>query len=75
MSVSDAYCRVNRGRVFDLLSPDDFYQSCQLLEKLKLPLVLRTVGNTSILKLTTYTDEHHDSTVMKLVSSYSIDFR
>nr|CAG4648067.1 EOG090X09MN [Moina brachiata] len=67
MSVSDAYCRVNRARGFDLLSPDDFYQACQLLERLRLPLVLRTVGSTSILKLATFTDELHDATVLKLL--------
>lgn len=41
MSLSDAYCRVNRARGFELLSPEDFFQACNYMEKLNLPLTCR----------------------------------
>lgn len=41
MSLSDAYCRVNRARGFELLSPEDFFQACNYMEQLNLPLTCR----------------------------------
>ncbi|XP_057368156.1 vacuolar protein-sorting-associated protein 36-like [Daphnia carinata] len=41
MSLSDAYCRVNRARGFELLSPEDFFQACNYMEQLNLPLTFR----------------------------------
>ncbi|KAH9489793.1 Vacuolar protein-sorting-associated protein 36, partial [Bulinus truncatus] len=42
MTLTDVYCRVNRARGMELLSPEDLFQACQLMEALRLPLRLRT---------------------------------
>lgn len=34
MSMADAYCRVNRARGLELLSPEDLLSACRRLEKL-----------------------------------------
>ena len=42
MALTDVYCRVNRARGLELLSPEDLLHACRLLESMKLPMVLRT---------------------------------
>lgn len=39
MTLTDVYCRVNRARGLELLSPDDLLNACKLLEPLKLPIM------------------------------------
>ncbi|XP_033631386.1 vacuolar protein-sorting-associated protein 36-like [Asterias rubens] len=41
MSLSDVYCRINRARGMELLSPDDLVDACRQFERLRLPLRLR----------------------------------
>lgn len=41
MALPDVYCRVNRARGLELLSPEDFLSGCKVLEKLNLPVILR----------------------------------
>jgi len=41
MLLSDAYCRINRARGLELLSPDDLLNACKMLANLPLPLKLR----------------------------------
>lgn len=38
MSLTDAYCRVNRARGLELVSPEDLYRACR---RLTTPLKLR----------------------------------
>lgn len=38
MSLTDAYCRVNRARGLELVSPEDLYRACRTLTT---PLKLR----------------------------------
>ncbi|KAF7280317.1 hypothetical protein GWI33_006228 [Rhynchophorus ferrugineus] len=40
MTLTDAYCRINRARGYELLSPEDILNACKLLESLGLPLKL-----------------------------------
>ncbi|VDK71069.1 unnamed protein product [Litomosoides sigmodontis] len=40
MTLSDVYCRVNRARGLELLSPEDILNACQLLEQMSLPISL-----------------------------------
>ncbi|XP_071087991.1 vacuolar protein-sorting-associated protein 36-like [Haliotis cracherodii] len=42
MTLTDVYCRVNRARGMELLSPEDLLHACELMELLKLPVRLRT---------------------------------
>lgn len=41
MSLADVYCRFNRARGMELVSPDDVVSACKLFETLRLPLRLR----------------------------------
>lgn len=38
MTLSDVYCRVNRARGLELLSPEDILNACQVLEQMSLPI-------------------------------------
>lgn len=38
MTLSDVYCRVNRSRGLELLSPEDLLHACSIMEDLDLPL-------------------------------------
>lgn len=42
MTLTDVYCRVNRARGMELLSPEDLLHGCELMEMLGLPVRLRT---------------------------------
>lgn len=41
MALTDAYCRVNRARGLELVSPDDLLNACRQLAPLNLPIILR----------------------------------
>lgn len=41
MTLTDAYCRINRARGFELLSPDDLLSACHLLKDNNLPVRFR----------------------------------
>lgn len=38
MTLPDVYCRVNRARGIELLSPEDLLNACQVLGRLNLPI-------------------------------------
>ncbi|KAG0723414.1 Vacuolar protein-sorting-associated protein 36 [Chionoecetes opilio] len=42
MLLSEVYCRINRARGLELLSPEDMVQACNLMRRLDLPLNLHT---------------------------------
>lgn len=42
MTLTDVYCRVNRARGMELLSPEDLLSACQSMELLGLPIRLQT---------------------------------
>ncbi|XP_068216021.1 vacuolar protein-sorting-associated protein 36 [Palaemon carinicauda] len=42
MLLSEVYCRINRARGLELLSPEDVLHACQVMRKLNLPIVLHT---------------------------------
>ncbi|XP_052792451.1 vacuolar protein-sorting-associated protein 36-like [Mya arenaria] len=42
MTMTDVYCRVNRARGMELISPEDLLNACEMFEYLKLPIRLRT---------------------------------
>ncbi|KAG8238121.1 hypothetical protein J437_LFUL012732 [Ladona fulva] len=58
MSLADVYCRVNRARGLELLSPEDLLNACNLLAKLNLPLFLREFeSGVKVLQLCSHSDE------------------
>lgn len=68
MSLPDAYCRVNRARGFELLSPEDFSQACRLMNELNLPVKLRTFDSgVLVLQLQSQTDTKFDKETAQLV--------
>lgn len=42
LSLTDVYCRVNRARGMELISPEDLLNSCKMFKSLGLPVILRT---------------------------------
>ncbi|KAK2190559.1 hypothetical protein NP493_76g05024 [Ridgeia piscesae] len=46
MTLPDIYCRVNRARGMELLSPEDLVNACKLMEGLHLPVRLRVFDTT-----------------------------
>ena len=68
MALSDAYCRINRARGLDLLSPEDFYQACRLMQQLGFPVKLRTFeSGVSVLQLQSQNDSDIDKETEQLV--------
>nr|CAH8860057.1 unnamed protein product [Trichobilharzia regenti] len=45
MDLATAYCRINRARGMDLISPDDLLRACRQLEKESLPIRLKCYAN------------------------------
>ncbi|KAF6036320.1 VPS36 [Bugula neritina] len=45
MTLTDVYCRINRARGVELLSPQDLYDACKLLPSMDLPVTLKTYGS------------------------------
>jgi len=68
MAVTDAYCRVNRARGLELLSPEDFLQSCRLMKELNLPVKLREYDSgVLVLQLQSQSDAELDKETFKLL--------
>lgn len=58
MALTDVYCRVNRARGLELLSPEDFLRGCNMLHKFNLPVVLRQFDSgVKVLQLVSHSDE------------------
>ena len=73
MAVTDAYCRVNRARGLELLSPEDFLQSCRLMKELNLPVKLREYDSgVLVLQLQSQSDAELDKETFKLVMTHLI---
>lgn len=62
MALTDVYCRVNRARGLELLSPEDLIQACHMLKQLNLPIRLREFDSgVKVLQL----QSHSDANVVK----------
>ncbi|GFN75050.1 vacuolar protein-sorting-associated protein 36 [Plakobranchus ocellatus] len=58
MTLTDVYCRVNRARGMELLSPEDLLHACELMEFLRLPIKLRTFDSgVSVLQAQSQNEE------------------
>lgn len=62
MALTDVYCRVNRARGLELLSPEDLIKACHMLGQLNLPIRLREFDSgVKVLQL----QSHSDANVVK----------
>uniref|UniRef100_A0A1A9WRN8 Vacuolar protein-sorting-associated protein 36 n=1 Tax=Glossina brevipalpis TaxID=37001 RepID=A0A1A9WRN8_9MUSC len=67
MSLADVYCRVNRARGLELLSPEDLLHACHLLQG---PIKLRTFpSGAMVLQLESHDDEMMAADTLSLVES------
>nr|CAB3267639.1 vacuolar protein-sorting-associated protein 36-like [Phallusia mammillata] len=68
MLLSDAYCRINRARGMELLSPEDLLNACRMLDNLKLHMKLREFETgVLVLQLDSHSDEKVISQTTELV--------
>ncbi|KAL7641458.1 UNVERIFIED_CONTAM: hypothetical protein RMT77_007329 [Armadillidium vulgare] len=58
MLLSEVYCRINRARGLQLLSPEDVYNACSLMSNMHLPLRLFTFkSGVQVLQLSSLDEE------------------
>lgn len=58
MALTDVYCRVNRARGLELLSPKDLLDASGYLESLGLPIVLKTFDSgVKVLQIRSHNDD------------------
>nr|CAG4638587.1 EOG090X09MN [Cyclestheria hislopi] len=71
MGLTDAFCRVNRARGLDLLSPEDFLQACRLMEQLNLTVKLRSFeSGVLVLQSISQSDSELDKETAKLLDDH-----
>lgn len=69
MTLTDVYCRVNRARGLELLSPEDLLHASRHLASLGLPIVLRTFDSgVMVLQVLSHDDNAVADRIMELVS-------
>ncbi|CAH2224980.1 vacuolar -sorting-associated 36 [Pelobates cultripes] len=69
MSLTEAYCLVNRARGMELLSPEDLVNACRMLESLKLPLRLRIFDSgVMVIELQSHNEEEMVASALETVS-------
>lgn len=70
MTLTDVYCRVNRARGLELLSPEDLLHASRQLAPLDLPIVLRVFDSgVMILQIRSYDDDSIADIIADLVST------
>lgn len=71
LSLTDVYCRINRARGLELLSPEDLLNACKVMESLQLPLRLHVFGSgVTVLKLATQNDEATSTETRQLIDEH-----
>lgn len=66
MTLTDVYCRVNRARGLELLSPEDLLNASRQLASLDLPIVLR-VFDSGVMVL--QARSHDDNTIVDIIAN------
>jgi len=70
MTMTDVYCRINRARGMELLSPEDLLHACELMESLVLPLRLRTFDSgVAVLQARNQNEEEIVTSTCSLIES------
>ncbi|XP_067129835.1 vacuolar protein-sorting-associated protein 36 isoform X2 [Centruroides vittatus] len=65
LSLTDVYCRINRARGLELISPEDLVNACNMLETLNLPIKLHTFDSGVKVLKSASIDEHSDAEKLK----------
>lgn len=72
MDLASVYCRVNRARGMDLISPDDLLCACELMHKENLPLRLKCFpGGLMVLQLSSEDEQETLQATVRLVEERS----
>lgn len=73
MALTDVYCRVNRARGLELLSPEDLLNACRVMESLNLPIKLHEFeSGVLVMQLQTLNSENVANTTLEMVIIYLI---
>ncbi|XP_072941968.1 vacuolar protein-sorting-associated protein 36 [Epargyreus clarus] len=68
MSLADVWCRVNRARGLELISPEDLLNACKLLQTIGAPMSLRKFpSGACVLQLNSHRDEEVAKTTSGLL--------
>lgn len=68
MALADVYCRVNRARGLELLSPEDLFNACKIMKSMGLPLKFYQFSSgVMVLQLRSLDDENVAETTSELV--------
>jgi len=68
MSLVEAFCRVNRARGLELVSPEDLMDACQNLESQRQSIRLVQLGdNVKVLQHVGFDEDHYAGMVLSLV--------
>jgi len=71
MTLTEAFCRVNRGRGMELLSPEDMLKACELMATLSLPVSLKVFDSgVKVLHLSSHNDQNIVKTTTEAVSIF-----
>ncbi|XP_077558424.1 vacuolar protein sorting 36 isoform X1 [Haemaphysalis longicornis] len=71
LAMTDVYCRINRARGLELLSPEDLLNACKVMESLQLPLRLHVFeSGVTVLKLATQNDENMATETRQLIDEH-----
>lgn len=74
MTLTDVYCRVNRARGLELLSPEDLLHASRQLAPLGLPIVLRSFDSgVMVLQRRSHDDNAVVDCISELVSAEKCD--
>ncbi|VDN11264.1 unnamed protein product, partial [Dibothriocephalus latus] len=70
IDLASAYCRINRARGVELISPEDLLYAAKMMERLKLPLRLkRFESGVMIIELASESDESTTRSTLQCVES------
>ncbi|KAJ8873603.1 hypothetical protein PR048_024421 [Dryococelus australis] len=70
MALTDVYCRVNRARGLELLSPEDLLGACRMLERARLPVRFHQFDSgVMVLQLSTHSIDNIVQSTKEIVSS------
>ncbi|KAH3843715.1 vacuolar protein-sorting-associated protein 36-like isoform X2 [Dreissena polymorpha] len=70
MTMTDVYCRVNRARGMELISPEDLLNACETFEELRLPIKLRRFeSGVMVLQSSTHSEEEVIKKTTEVVES------
>lgn len=68
MTLTDVYCRVNRARGLELLSPEDLLHASRQLAPLDLPIILRSFDSgVMVLQVRSHDDNAVADRIVELV--------